>query len=145
MCYVHDTFRCIVVVDFDQIPRLDPPFLNRFEKQVLTYDSMLEEPQRRAVQNLKTWCEQMAGVSTDSESSNHDLFKISDMFAGFHKDTLPSLVLHEWSDSDQKTHSDSAWFTPFLERFQANLIAFVSIQNIVPVKFIHCKYAEKII
>lgn len=143
MCYVHDTFRCIVVVDFDQIPHLDPPFLNRFEKQVLTYDSMLEEPQRRAVQILKTWCEQMAGVSTDSESSN-DLFKISDMFAGFHKDTLPSLVLHLWDDSAQKTHSDSAWFTPFLERFESNLIAFVSIQNIVPVKYIHCNYAEKI-
>lgn len=96
MCYVNDTFRCIVVVDFDHIRSLDPPFLNRFEKQVLTYDDMLTDLQRKAVKSLKRWCEQMAGVSVES---GNDVFKVSDLFAGYHEDTLPSLVLQHLNGS----------------------------------------------
>lgn len=34
MCHVADDFRCIVTVEEAHLHQLDPPFLNRFEKQV---------------------------------------------------------------------------------------------------------------
>lgn len=37
MCNVHDDFRCIVLVDRQKIDFSDPPFLNRFEKQMILY------------------------------------------------------------------------------------------------------------
>lgn len=37
MCNVHDDFRCIVLVDHRKIDFSDPPFLNRFEKQMILY------------------------------------------------------------------------------------------------------------
>lgn len=110
MCYVHDSFRCIVVVDFSQVSRLDPPFLNRFEKQVLTYENILTGRLREAVQILKSWCEQMAGV-------NSDAFEVNDLFAGFHEDTLPSLVLHHHpGDSEDVSSTDSTEFALLLDR-----------------------------
>ena len=32
MCYVHNDFHCIILLDERKIPFSDPPFLNRFEK-----------------------------------------------------------------------------------------------------------------
>jgi hypothetical protein len=37
MCHVHDKFRCIVLVDQRNLDFSDPPFLNRFEKQMILY------------------------------------------------------------------------------------------------------------
>uniref|UniRef100_A0A0G4GB89 Uncharacterized protein n=1 Tax=Chromera velia CCMP2878 TaxID=1169474 RepID=A0A0G4GB89_9ALVE len=35
MCHVHEDFRCVVLLSEDALWKADPPFLNRFEKQVL--------------------------------------------------------------------------------------------------------------
>jgi hypothetical protein len=37
LCYVAESFRCIVLVDAKKIDFTDPPFLNRFEKQSFSY------------------------------------------------------------------------------------------------------------
>jgi len=117
MCYVHDSFRCIVVVDFNQVSRLDPPFLNRFEKQVLTYENILTGRRREAVKILKSWCEEMAGLTTNSELSD-DVFKVNDLFAGFHEDTLPSLVLHHQpGHSEDISNTESSEFALLLDRY----------------------------
>ena len=41
MCNVHDDFRCIVLVDHRKIDFSDPPFLNRFEKQMIKYPILI--------------------------------------------------------------------------------------------------------
>jgi hypothetical protein len=41
--YVHEKFRCIVNVDENQLNNEEPPFLNRFEKHILSYDNLLTE------------------------------------------------------------------------------------------------------
>ena len=41
--YVHEKFRCIVNVDENQLNNEEPPFLNRFEKHILSYDNLLIE------------------------------------------------------------------------------------------------------
>ena len=38
---VHDNFRCIILLDEDEVKQQDPPFLNRFEKHILNVDAML--------------------------------------------------------------------------------------------------------
>lgn len=37
MCHVNEKFRCIVLVDENKLEFSDPPFLNRFEKQMIVY------------------------------------------------------------------------------------------------------------
>jgi len=41
MCYVHEKFHCMILLNEKKIPLSDPPFLNRFEKQILTFDEVL--------------------------------------------------------------------------------------------------------
>lgn len=98
MCYVHDNFRCIVVVDQNQVQSLDPPFLNRFEKQVLTWEALLTLQQKEDVELLKTWVKAMACASEDDSDDVEDIisFSESDLFAGYSADTLASLVLKNW-------------------------------------------------
>jgi serine/threonine protein kinase len=92
MCHVADDFRCIVIMDAVDVPNLDPPFLNRFEKQCISYDDVLQRrPQTKAlIKRLDQW---VKGVSEVSDDSTWAAFAPRDGFLGFHTNTLPSLVL----------------------------------------------------
>ena len=95
MCYVNDDFRCIVLVDCDKVKYSDPPFLNRFEKQLLRFCDVLSERQTEIVTELQSWVRQMSSIQNFDQ-----LFQESDMFIGFHEDTLSSLVLLHSNDTD---------------------------------------------
>ena len=95
MCQVHDGFRCIALIDQHKVDYSDPPFLNRFEKQVLRFSDVLTEDQQHVVMELRCWVQEM---STVEGFETH--FKESDLFIGFHEDTLPSLVLLHCRDTD---------------------------------------------
>ena len=95
MCQVHDGFRCIVLIDQDEVNYSDPPFLNRFEKQVLRFSDVLTKDQQNVVVKLHRWVHRM---STVEGLESH--FKDTGMFIGFHEDTLPSLVLSHGHDTD---------------------------------------------
>ena len=43
--YVNDSFRCIVILDKDKINKQDPPFINRFEKHIITFEYLLNDNQ----------------------------------------------------------------------------------------------------
>ena len=130
MCYVNDCFRCIVLVDYDKVDYSDPPFLNRFEKQLLRFSDVLNARQGEVIEELQSWVLQMSSVEGLSEQ-----FKESDMFMGFHEDTLPSLVLLHGNDTDEtnevivsKCKDDLMWIatpdgvlrTQRCKRFQEN-------------------------
>ena len=49
MCHVNDDFRCIVLTDHHKVDFSDPPFLNRFEKQLLRFSDVLNEKQQEII------------------------------------------------------------------------------------------------
>ena len=98
MCQVHDGFRCIVLIDQHKVDYSDPPFLNRFEKQVLRYSDVLTKDQQSVITELQRWVQ---GMSTVEGLETH--FSKTDLFIGFHEDTLPSLVLLHCRDTDFTT------------------------------------------
>ena len=92
MCHVHPDFRCIVLVDKDKVDYSDPPFLNRFEKQELTYDDILSNTQKEAYQSLSKWIKSITTVT------NHHEFEIEDAITTYSEDSLRSLILYHSSD-----------------------------------------------
>ena len=96
MCYVNDGFRCIVLVDYNKVDYADPPFLNRFEKQLLRFSDVLSGKQQQIITELQSWVSQMSSVEDLDQQ-----FKESDMFMGFNEDTLPSLVLLHSHDTEE--------------------------------------------
>lgn len=95
MCQVHDGFRCIVLIDERRVDFTDPPFLNRFEKQLLRFTDVLDEKQRSVISRLTKW---VRGISTIPEFESQ--FHEEDIFVGFSGDTLPSLVLKNSQDEE---------------------------------------------
>ena len=95
MCQVHDGFRCIVLIDQGRVDYTDPPFLNRFEKQLLRFSDVLDGKQRNIISSLKEWVKSISTIP-DFESQFHE----EDMFVGFCDDTLPSLVLKNSQDKE---------------------------------------------
>ncbi|XP_028396213.1 uncharacterized protein LOC114520186 [Dendronephthya gigantea] len=107
MCQVDDGFRCIVLVDQHKVDYSDPPFLNRFEKQLLRFSDVLTEDQKGVIKELRDW---VKGMSTIQALESN--FKETDLFIGFHEDTLPSLVLSHGKEKDdvlQKCKDDLMW------------------------------------
>ena len=43
--FVNENFRCIVILDKNEIGEQDPPFINRFEKHIITFEYLLNENQ----------------------------------------------------------------------------------------------------
>ena len=99
MCQVHDGFRCVVLIDQGRVDFTDPPFLNRFEKQLLRFSDVLNEKQRKIIKILKEWVKHISTIP-DLESQFHE----EDMFIGFCDDTLPSLVLKNSRDPKLESH-----------------------------------------
>lgn len=99
MCQVHDGFRCVVLIDQGRVDLTDPPFLNRFEKQLLRFSDVLNEEQREIIKMLKEWVRRISMIP-DFKSHFHE----EDMFIGFCDDTLPSLVLKNSRDPKLKSH-----------------------------------------
>jgi hypothetical protein len=119
-CLIHDEFRCIVLKDNKTIDFSDPPFLNRFEKQLLRYSHVLSERESKTVADLLAWVEKISGIE-----GRYDAFGPSEMFIGFHDDTLSSLVF-----SHGKSSSDEDLF----ELCKADLMWVASSEGVVRAK-----------
>ena len=119
-CFVHDEFRCIVLKDEKTIDYSDPPFLNRFEKQLLRYSHALNEKQRKIVKDLSTWVNEISRIE-----NLHNAFGPPDMFIGFHEDTLSSLVF---------SHARSSANEDLFEICKADLMWVASPEGVLRAK-----------
>ena len=86
ICHVHDSFRCIVLVDESKVDYSDPPFLNRFEKQYLRFTDTVNKEEAELIKELNNWTKQFS----DAEGGNFDQ---SDCFPIYSQDMIPSLVI----------------------------------------------------
>ena len=97
MCQVDNNFRCIVLVDERKIDYTDPPFLNRFEKQLLRFQDIIDDNAKSMIKDLEKWIDDFSSIPELPFQREH-------AFAGLNADTVPSLVYmlsHEtdWNDS----------------------------------------------
>ena len=128
MCQVNNGFRCIVLIDQGRIDFTDPPFLNRFEKQLLRFSDVLSLEQREIIGNLNKW---VKGISTIPKFKSQ--FHEEDMFVGFFEDTLPSLVLKNSQDSKHNHYE-------ILEQCKQDLMMVASPDGVV--RSLHSVLAE---
>ena len=50
--YVNNKFRCIVLLDKTEIDEQDPPFINRFEKHIITFEYLLDEKEVKMTKQI---------------------------------------------------------------------------------------------
>jgi hypothetical protein len=93
MCYVNDDFHCIVIAEKNEIRTMDPPFLNRFEKQLLTFDNILTYDQTHMLQTLKKWIEDITYIN---DNNLKKCFDLEDLIVGYSEDLelLKNLIVY---------------------------------------------------
>ncbi len=96
MCFVNNNFHCVVLVDIKNLEKMDPPFLNRFEKQILTFDSILSDEQKQIVKGLQDWIHALTTISSQNQA---EAIAISDMIITYNEEFVPSIVLVHYSSS----------------------------------------------
>jgi hypothetical protein len=108
MCQVHEEFRCIVLVDEGKVNYSDPPFLNRFEKQLLRFDDIIDNEQKEVIQLVEEWVQEFSCIVGLSFSKHH-------AFLGLNPATIPSLVY-------QLTEFGRKNFSEVIDELQAGVV-----------------------
>ena len=90
MCYVHDAYRCIVLEDQTEVRKSDPPLLNRFEKQCMTYEYLFTPDDREVLNELAHFVKEFTSVTSTNGSETFDEYSV---IPGFSLPLLQSLVL----------------------------------------------------
>ncbi|RGB33408.1 hypothetical protein C1646_816080 [Rhizophagus diaphanus] len=128
MLCVSLNFKCILVMDETKLVFADPPLLNRFEKQRLSINDLLDDKQKLLVEYLDNWTNQIITlVKANSVTGLHNRFTQEDLFIGFDKDeTLQSLIFHITTNNPEANHDNE-----ILEKCKESLIAIASADGII--------------
>ncbi|KAJ4457995.1 putative e3 ubiquitin-protein ligase [Paratrimastix pyriformis] len=132
MCFVHPDFRCVVLVEPRELDSCSPPFLNRFEKQQLSFGDVLSPQQEQLVAALRQWAlgaTQVAVSGAPVQRAERELRQMQATFLGFDENTIPTLVLG-YSQSLPVPFSD-ADFEMVRSRCQNDLLAMTTPDGLV--------------
>ena len=71
--YVNNDFRCIVSVDIDQIGNEEAPFLNRFEKHIISFEYLLNEELIKECNRIKSILDLLVKTDANFKGIYYDL------------------------------------------------------------------------
>eukprot|EP00347_Sterkiella_histriomuscorum_P011197 403373375 len=61
-CIVHPDFRCIILTNNSKVSQMDPPLLNRFEKQIYNIYESITSEQQQLIERLEQWMKEIGGL-----------------------------------------------------------------------------------
>ena len=99
-CRIHKKFRLLVTAnDKDVYEKFPIPLINRLEKQILGWETLLTEELKEKVTELKKWTTKFCEVRI-ARHDRMEQFKPSDVFIGYHDDALAAIVLRLSAESN---------------------------------------------
>ena len=112
---VNDNFRCIVLLDKNEIDEQDPPFINRFEKHIITFENLLFENQvkmsKQINQIFTSLCEnnnQELKIDLKSQLLNCDLEEIQGLFYQISEKLKQKRNINEFNDEEIEINNSTA-------------------------------------
>ena len=88
LVYIHDSFRLVVMVDKKFINSAEPPFINRFEKVIISSDKMLDNSKKNLADSI---CEELNIKSLINKSYKIN-YQIKDLLIGCKKQDIQGLI-----------------------------------------------------
>ena len=68
---VNQKLRCIILVDPEEIEKQDPPFLNRFEKQIFSFEYLLNDSLKNETQKLYRFLHDIVGLKSENKKNKN--------------------------------------------------------------------------
>ena len=88
--YVNNKFRCIINVDEKEIDNEEPPFLNRFEKHILSFEYLLTKELVRESENIKSVLDYL--VVFDKKAYKGINYSLKELLINCNKDEIQALI-----------------------------------------------------
>ena len=89
---VDDNFRCIVNVDEDKISKEEPPFLNRFEKHVISFEDLINENEKKLSEEIYNLLTQLTEYNEQFNSFEGINFTLKDIFINLDKEEINGYI-----------------------------------------------------
>ena len=131
-CSVHDDFRCIVLVDEQQLADQEPPFLNRFEKQIVSWESILSDQNLiEGLKKIKAWLNRFC-----TAGNHHQKFVLSPQWIviNFSDENIACIVAEYWNENEEES--------AILDRIKKELLLTASA-DIIPASWLSEGAAQK--
>ena len=117
---VHPQCRIIILIDHEQISKQDPPFLNRFEKHILSYERIFSKEKNEFSKRIFKILKQLI-----KPNSNKDVkINLSKHLLNYNKEEINGIIYKSNSNDLEKIKFEI--FKKFVPTFSQELIVFSS-------------------
>ena len=107
LTYVNDNFRCIIMVDKKFITDVEAPFLNRFEKMIISFAKLLNESQKKISKEINLKLKKLISEKNEKKIN----YKIKDLLIGCKKEDIQGLVYNYWNDNESNDNNNEEAIT----------------------------------
>jgi len=95
---VNDNFKCIVLVDQNTIEKEEPPFLNRFEKHIISFEYLLPAAESKAVEEIYKMIQDLAKIDLPDEDKFEISYDISKLLVNCDKEEIQGIVYSKYRE-----------------------------------------------
>ena len=109
LVYIHQNFRTIIMVDKKFIDKVDPPFLNRFEKIIISFDKLLDNSQKKLCEDILRDYLKLKEILNEINKKNKINYELKDLLIGCKKEDIIGLIYNycnETNNEDKKTKEE---------------------------------------
>ena len=99
--HINEEFRTIIMVNKKYLENVDPPFLSRFEKMILSFDKLISKKQRDLADEISGKLDMKTFVNKYDYQINYEL---KDLLIGCRKEDILGMVYYEL-DSNESTYN----------------------------------------
>ena len=97
---VNNNFRCIINVDLDKIDNEETPFLNRFEKHIISFEYLLNKDLIQLSEKIKSTLDELIKYNEkELKGINYDL---SQLLINCNKDEIQALIYNAYKNTKEE-------------------------------------------
>ena len=98
MAYVNNNFKCIISMDNNQIENEEPPFLNKFEKHIISFEYLLDEELIKESNNIKSTLDSLV----EEDNSNNNIYDLKTLLINSNIEEIQALVYQAKKEEKNK-------------------------------------------
>ena len=98
---VNDNFKCIVLVDQNQIDNEEAPFLNRFEKHIISFEYLLKEELKKASEDIYNMIQDLAKTNIQ-ENEIKISYDINNLLVNCDREEIQGIIYSKYSEFERQ-------------------------------------------
>ncbi|OUM66041.1 hypothetical protein PIROE2DRAFT_6839 [Piromyces sp. E2] len=120
--FVNNNFRCIILLDKNEIKDQDPPFINRFEKHIMNYDLLLSDVQKAKAKYIINIIDEIHKTN----KSDDLIINLSEELINCSEEEIKGLIFQMYeNDNNNEENVFNYVFNKIIPTFSHDLLFFL--------------------